>query len=266
MYKYKSQIEKYDDVYKKDIYSDFDLPDYKIVGEKVVEHKNILTLGGGTGRDIRYLLKNNKVYAVEYSESAIESLKKLGIKTYKADLNNPISDIRTSSMDIAIAKDILEHLERPSTLISEIHRVLKPDGYAVIDVPNHFFLPMRLSILFGHNMIWKTFDHSHEKDFKEWDYMHKIFFTWRGFQEFLKVHKMKIIKNYWDLGTLNHYSQPEMVIRYLENTGKGTIAKFLSIAWLVFNFVFPRKLRSYVVSLSPSLFAASFYVWARPKK
>jgi SAM-dependent methyltransferase len=267
MYINKNQIDKYDEIYKQEDYTEFDMPDYKIVSENMsIENKKILVFGAGTARDIIYLLKDNDVYAVDFSKSSVNFLKKLGIKTILADLNKPVKDLKDKSFDLVIAKDILEHLEEPSILLSEIKRVLKPTGYAVLNVPNHFFLPMRLRILFGHNLIWKTIDHSHRELFKEWDYMHKIFFTWKGFQEFINVHGLKIVRNFWDFGTLNHYSQPEMAIVHLENSNKKSLSNIVTVIWKIFNFVLPRWIRSNIVSISPSLFCASFYVWVKPKK
>ncbi len=266
MYKYESQIDKYDEVYKKSEYTELEVPDYKITNGINVSGKNIFVVGAGTARDVKFLIPKNKVVAADYSISAVKHLKSLGIDAFQADLNNPIAKIKNKSMDIVVAKDILEHLEKPSVLMSEIARILKPKGYAVLDVPNHFFLPMRMRILFGNNLIWKTIDHNHTNDFKEWDYMHKIFFTWKGFQEFIKEHGLVVSKNFWDFGTLNHYSQPEMVMYHLKNKNNKLVANIASVIWSVFNFVLPRSLRSFIVSLSPSLFCASFYVWVRPKK
>ncbi len=270
MYKNKTQIDKYDEIYKKVEYTEYDVPDYKITDYKDFKNKKILVFGAGTARDIKFLINNNQVFAADYSKSSVNYLKNLGINAILADLNKPVLSLKDSEFDLVIAKDILEHLQEPSILLSEIKRVLKPSGYAVLDVPNHFFLPMRLRILFGHNLIWKTIDHSHLNDFKEWDYMHKVFFTWNGFQEFIDVHGLKIVKNFWDFGTLNHYSQPELVVTHLSNSKnkmiKDVVSPLIATVWKIINIIFPRKLRSALVSVSPSLFCASFYVWVKVKK
>jgi len=264
MSRYLTQIEKYDELYKDVVYTNISVPDLKIINNRIVSGKKILILGAGTARDTKFLIKNNTVFAIDYSSEAVKFLKNLGIRAFKSDLNKRIN-FKEKSFDIIIAKDILEHLENPSILGFEIQRLLKTDGYAVINIPNHFFLPMRLRIMFGKNLIWKTIDHNHTKQFKEWDYMHIKYFTWKGFQEFLKVHKFKIVKNYWDFGTLNHYSQPEMALEYFKNKNKYLLT-FLKAVWGIFNFIFPRSIRSFIVSLSPSLFCASFYVWVKVKK
>ena len=267
MYKNQTQREKYNDVYRENEYK-FDVPDLKITDGKDLTGKKILILGAGTARDVRYLLKGNDVSAVDFSKTSVDFLKELGIHAVEADLNEPLS-YKDGEFDLIIAKDILEHLDNPAILAGEIFRMLSANGYAVINVPNHFFIPMRLRILLGHNMIWKTIDHDHTKDFKEWDYMHKIFFTWNGFREFLKLNKLKITKTFWDFGTLNHYSQPELVFEFIRNRKEKRsvlLSKILEGLWYFLNFVFPSKLRSYLVSLSPSLLCASFYVWVKHSK
>jgi SAM-dependent methyltransferase len=261
-----TQEEKYDKWYETKEYTDYIVADSKITNGKEVKNKKILLLGAGTARDVRFLIDSNEVYAIDISKISVDFLRKLGIKSFKGDLNMTL-EFKDNCFDLIIAKDILEHLDSPLTLSKEISRVLKPSGYAVIDVPNHFFLPMRLKMLFGGNIIWKTIDHDHTKEFQEWNYMHKIFFTWKGFQRFLNESGLKVVKTFWDFGTLNHYSQPEMVISYMKQKGSSNIlTKILEISWNIFNFIFPKSLRSFLVSTSPSLLCASFYVWAKPLK
>lgn len=263
---YQSQEEKYDEWYKEEEYNKFIVPDPKITDSREIYKKKILLLGAGTARDVRFLIKNNDVYAVDISRTAVDYLNKIGIKASKGNLDKPLI-FEDNSFDLIVAKDILEHLDNPLILSKEISRVLRQTGYAVIDVPNHFFLPMRLKMFFGGNIIWKTIDHDHTKDFQEWNYMHKIFFTWKGFQEFLHISGLKITKTFWDFGTLNHYSQPEMAFDYMKQKG---ISKYLVklgvFVWKFYNFIFPKNLRSRIVSISPSLMCASFYVWVKPIK
>ncbi len=262
-----TQEKGYDNLYKQDVYLTPDIPDYKITQGRKVKNKKILVLGAGTARDIKYLLGDNDIWAVDNSGQAVKYLKSIGIKAYKLDLDQPLKTIKTT-FDIIIAKDILEHLNNPVVLVSEMHRLISVSGYAVINVPNHFYLPMRMRMLFGKNIIWKSLSHDHTKLFEEWNYMHKIFFTWNGFKKLLKTNHLKIYKTFFDFGTLNHYSQPEMVFPYLlannNNNKNMPPIEALKFGWKIFNGIFPLKIRSYIVSLSPSLLCASFYVWVKP--
>jgi len=264
---HKAQRDRYESYYRNSKLSCLDIPDYKISGQLVLKRKKILILGSGEARDTKYLMKNNYLTAVDFSETAVKYLKGIGIQAYQLDLDDSLP-FDNNSYDIVVAKDILEHLKDPLNLGKEIHRVLKPNGYAVINVPNHFYLPMRLRILFGKNLIWRSLLHNHTKDFKEWNYMHKTYFTWKGFQEYIEDCGFKIVKKYWDLGTLNHYEQPEMAIDYLRKTGRirNIYLKVFEVSWQIVNLILPRILRSKMVELSPGLFSASFYVWVSPRK
>ncbi|GIV88349.1 MAG: hypothetical protein KatS3mg055_0867 [Chloroflexus sp.] len=51
-------------------------------------------------------------------------------------------------------------------IIQEVIRVLKDDGYVVISVPNHFYLPMRLRVLLGKGLLWKSIS-DHSRDYEE---------------------------------------------------------------------------------------------------
>lgn len=258
----KYQKDVYDELYSNKDYEKVSLPDYKITGQENLKDKKILILGIGSARDTKYLAKNNEVWGVDNSKKAISLVKKYGITGILADLDKPIK-LKKGYFDIVVAKDILEHLSDPAQMVVQIRGFLKKDGYAVINVPNHFFILFRLRMLFGKGLIWKSPGHDHTKLFKEWNYMHKIFFTWKGFQEFLKEKGFKISKTFWDFGDLSHYSQPETVINYLrqsKSTSKFFI-RLLDLLWKVFNIILPRDLRSWLVSLSPALLASSFYVW-----
>jgi len=265
----RSQKDFYEKVYGQKNYISIEMPDLKIVNSEKVQGKKIAVMGAGTGRDIRFLTKSNEIWGLDNTEQAIRVLKKNNIQAMLADMNKPLK-LKNNYFDIVIAKDILEHLDYPQQLASEIFRILKKSGYAVINVPNHFFLPMRLRVLFGKNLIWNTIDHNHTQYFDEWNYMHKTFFTWNGFRKFLKINNLEIIKKYWDFGTLNHYSQPEIYFAILEqrndNFSKYLLLPTLRFFWIIFNIIFPRQLRSLIVSTSPSLMCASFYVWCKPIK
>ncbi|MCH7662009.1 MAG: methyltransferase domain-containing protein [Euryarchaeota archaeon] len=71
-----------------------------------------------------------------------------------ADLNEglPIED---DAVDRVIAEHVLEHLENPSFVLREIHRVLRPDGEATIEVPNAGWLPVRLYLTQDPHRFWE---------------------------------------------------------------------------------------------------------------
>jgi len=266
----KKQYEFYEKYYQGFV-SNQGIPDLKITNHKEVYGKKILVAGVGMGRDVSYLIKDNDVYGIDISLSGLEIAKKKGIKVKIADVDRDRIPYGNSQFDIVVCKDLLEHLINPLFLLKEIYRVLKKSGYLVVNVPNHFHWWLRLRILFGKSLIWKVIGQDQSKIFNEWDYMHIRYFTWKGFQAYLKKGDFKIVKRFWDFGTLAHYNNPEFVLPYLlqSNMKKGLLQKLLikygNTFWKMFNIVFPKSLRYKIVNISPGLLCASFYLWCRPK-
>lgn len=253
----------YNSIYKDKKYVDIDLPDYKITDSKSLKGNKILVVGVGTARDTKYLAVANDVHGIDISAKATSIARKFNVKTIVSRINKKIQ-YKDDEFDVVVAKDILEHIENPLLLLEELRRVTKKTGYIVLSVPNHFYITFRLRNLLGKNLIWKTLGHDHTKLFEEWDYMHLRFFTWNGFQKMIRKAKLKIVKEFWDFGTLAHYSQPEMVISYHQQLETNYyVVEFLKIIWKLFNTVLPRKIRSLIVKLSPNLLCAGFYVWVK---
>ena len=186
------------------------------------------------------------------------------------DLNlSPVLPFGDQSFDIVICKDILEHVLEPMVVLQEVRRVLKDNGYVVISVPNHFYLPMRLRILLGKGLIWKSIGSDHSLEYDEWNYMHIRFFTYGGFRRFLRAAGFRPEKWFWDFGNLAHYNNPDMWLEpqlWKKAHGKpishrGKLGLYLiRPLWKVFNLLFPRPIRARVVSLAPGLLCAGFYV------
>ena len=76
-----------------------------------------------------------KVYGIEINEKNCEEAKRKGIKVYNRDLNIKLP-IRSSSIDVIIANQVIEHLHDTDTFVKEIYRILKPKGYSIISTNN----------------------------------------------------------------------------------------------------------------------------------
>jgi len=66
----------------------------------------------------------------------------------KCDLNKNIP-FKSKTFDIAIAGEVIEHLYRTRTFLSETYRILKPNGIFIISTPNIACLKNRIKLLFG---------------------------------------------------------------------------------------------------------------------
>jgi len=58
-----------------------------------------------------------------------------GLWVMQADLNGPIPLVE-ACMDVVMISDVLEHLVETGLFVAEVHRVLKPGGYAIVSTPN----------------------------------------------------------------------------------------------------------------------------------
>jgi predicted SAM-dependent methyltransferase len=70
-----------------------------------------------------------------------------------ADLNKGIP-VEDSAVDHIIIEHVLEHIENPSRLLREMHRVLCSDGTGTIEVPNAGWLPVRLYLTQDIHQLW----------------------------------------------------------------------------------------------------------------
>ncbi len=94
--------------------------------------------GAGNGEvtaQIVSALKPAEVHAVESYTPNIDSLRSQGIEVYEGDLNSPLS-LSSESFDIVVSNQVIEHLYDTDLFISEMHRVLKVGGTAVVSTEN----------------------------------------------------------------------------------------------------------------------------------
>jgi len=266
------QQRQYERAYQ-DADDEYGFPDRKISDGRMLQGKWILSLGSGTGNDVWYLAEENLVVGLDYAVSGLEIGSRHGARGVAGDLNlRPMLPFKGRSFDVVICKDILEHLLEPLAVLQEVQRVLKNDGYVMVSVPNHFYLPLRLRILLGKGLIWKSIGSDHRREYDEWNYMHIRFFTYKGFQRLLKTAGFRPEKWFWDFGNLAHYNNPDMWLEPqlwkkahghpLSRRGKLGLYAIRPL-WRALNLLFPRPLRSAIVALAPGLLCAGFYARVR---
>ena len=90
----------------------------------------ILDVGAGLGDFIKYCPNG---YAVDPDPLNVQEMSSKGIRV-KLLLNDKI-DFKNCFFDSIIIDNVLEHIINPDNLLSEIKRVLKPNGIFLIGVP-----------------------------------------------------------------------------------------------------------------------------------
>lgn len=112
----------------------------------------VLDLGCGTGGVINSIKTPAFVYGVDKSERALKLARKRGLKNLlKHDFSKSRLPLKDSSFDVILALDVLEHLKKPSNVLKEISRVLKPEGVLIVVVPSYKFLWSYWDVILGHH-------------------------------------------------------------------------------------------------------------------
>lgn len=116
---------------------------------KTTDTKTIWEVGAGNGnvaiplRDLGF-----KIIAIEPLQSGALTLAKNGFLTFHSTLEG--INLPNDSIEAIGAFDVLEHLEKPAVLLSEIYRVLKPGGVFLCSVPAYQWLYSDFDISIGH--------------------------------------------------------------------------------------------------------------------
>ena len=108
----------------------------------IKEGFTVIDYGCGPGRYLktvsRLVSEKGKVYAVDIHELAIESVKrkieKHNFKNVEPVLANGYScDINDHTADMIYAVDMFHMIREPVQFLKELHRLLKEDGFLIID-------------------------------------------------------------------------------------------------------------------------------------
>lgn len=105
---------------------------------------NLLEVGCGEGRGIDLLLpKVAHFSAIDKIAPVVDELKKkYPTATFVSGNIPPLAAFAENSFDCVVSFQVIEHIQDDVAYLKEIHRVLKPGGFALITTPNR---PMSLS-------------------------------------------------------------------------------------------------------------------------
>lgn len=98
---------------------------------------DLLDLGCGEGRGVELLLGNAKSYlGLDKIEEIIERLRgKYPQVQFEAGVFPPFK-LPDNSFDTVVSFQVIEHIQNDELFLSEIYRVLKPGGKAILSTPN----------------------------------------------------------------------------------------------------------------------------------
>lgn len=100
--------------------------------------KTLLDVGCGTGNFLNLAQKTYVVWGVDFNRVSINiSKERFGLKNVFADdLDGFINVNKNLKFDVVTFFEVLEHQDSPAEFILKIKKLLSPNGYVAISVPN----------------------------------------------------------------------------------------------------------------------------------
>jgi 2-polyprenyl-3-methyl-5-hydroxy-6-metoxy-1,4-benzoquinol methylase len=181
------------------------------------EGDTILDVGCGDGTLSLYFKdKFRKIYGVEIAEEAARLAQIQGVFPSVMDVNVSLS-YRDNTHETIICLEVIEHLLDPCYLLSEIYRVLKPNGQLVLTTPNiRNFRNVCQLIIKG------TFPHTTRDEFA-WKGIHLNYFTRKDIGTLLKNAGFQRIKFSINQDQF-HVSKKRKLVHFL--TGEKTFGEW----------------------------------------
>ncbi|HEV3194163.1 MAG TPA: class I SAM-dependent methyltransferase [Polyangiaceae bacterium] len=160
----------------------------------VLAARSVLDVGCGSGSVLAALRSpSHRLAGVEMSADAARSLQALGIEGYAVDLESDRLPFKDADFEVVLCYDVLEHVFSPSRLLGEIRRVLRPDGLALLCVPNTLNLFNRLVFLTGEYVDVMDTSHRSEELFSN----HIRLFSKGLFERFLAANKFDVLERHY---------------------------------------------------------------------
>jgi SAM-dependent methyltransferase len=139
----------------------------------------VAEFGCGMGQNLEVFKIDNNVLGFEGLEEVADLVNKKGIETKVVNLEEKLTYLESSSVDLVLCLDVLEHINNAQQLVKEFNRILSKNGNVIINVPNQLSLIGRLKILFGSGMDNCNFF----PDVNEWENPHIRFYTHKGIKD-----------------------------------------------------------------------------------
>lgn len=96
-------------------------------------------IGCGTGALTKELERYGECIGVDFSEQAVSFCRSRGVRNVQQGTAED-TGFEANTFDVVLCLDVLEHLQDDTKGVAEIHRILKPDGIAIVFVPAFMFL------------------------------------------------------------------------------------------------------------------------------
>ena len=103
---------------------------------------------GSLTLEVAEKIGTTSIYGLEKNPTQLSCCRAKGIKVVSGDLDDGIP-LKTNSFDIVLSNQVIEHVCNTDLFLKEVHRVLKPEGYAIISTNNISSWTNIIALLFG---------------------------------------------------------------------------------------------------------------------
>lgn len=147
-----------------------------------------------------------EVHGVEVVEEQAQKARANGVRVMVSDLNRPLSDLPSGYFDVIHANQVIEHVSSVDLFVSEVFRLLKPGGAAVVSTENG----SSWHNVFAAGMGWQIFSLTNVSSLKAGlgnpfaiqrggtpfagTWTHKTIFNYRGLIEMFETHGFRQVE------------------------------------------------------------------------
>jgi SAM-dependent methyltransferase len=147
----------------------------------------------------------HETFGVEIVETQAERARSRGIRVEHADLDSPLP-LPSDHFDLVHANQVIEHVANVDRFVSEVYRIMRPGGFAIISSENG----SAWHNVFAAAMGWQIFSltnvsakagaignplalHRNSSPFAA-SWTHKTIFNFQGFKEIFAVHGFRDVE------------------------------------------------------------------------
>ena len=136
----------------------------KIIRIGLKRNSSVLDIGCAFGYFLRCCDEiGYTTWGVDISTYAITRAREETVaKLCVSDVNNGLPFFEDNSFDLVTMFDVIEHLQKPCTVLNEAHRILKASGILIVTTPNLNAIERLFKKSMGQESAWHGFhDHTH---------------------------------------------------------------------------------------------------------
>lgn len=115
----------------------------QIVRQSVSDNGTVLDIGCGVGDNLKLVYRENLVFkGLEYSANSLARARRVLPNDVEMKQGSAVDiPFQSSSADLMMCIEVLEHIPDQYQALREMHRVLKPEGLLIVSVPYRRWFP-----------------------------------------------------------------------------------------------------------------------------